>query len=111
MQSAAPNGRSHERSGPGQARRGLRLGERAAFRQVAGLRGKAFPNLGSSAFAGLAVRVASQVPWSVLRGVYPRIGASGCIDPSRAPKRLITFTCETPVDRVSAGRTHPVGGN
>jgi len=62
MQSAAPNGRSHERSGPGQARRGLRLGERAAFSQVAALRGKAFPNLGSSAFAGLAVRAALQLP-------------------------------------------------
>jgi hypothetical protein len=50
---------------------------------VAALRGQAFPNLGGSAFAGLAVRAASQLPWSVLRGTYTRIGASEAVDPSR----------------------------
>jgi hypothetical protein len=50
---------------------------------VAALRGEAFPNLGSSALAGLAVRAASKLPWAVLRGIYTRIGASEGIDPSR----------------------------
>ena len=50
---------------------------------VAALRGEPFPNLGGSAFAGLSVRAASKLPWSVLRGIYTRIGASEGIDPSR----------------------------
>ena len=43
---------------------------------VAALNGQPFPHLDSSALAGLAVRAASRLPWSLLRGVYTRIGAS-----------------------------------
>jgi hypothetical protein len=50
---------------------------------VAALNGQPFPHLGSSALAGLAVRAASRLPWSVLRGVYTRIGASEGINPKR----------------------------
>ena len=50
---------------------------------VAALNGQPFPNLGSSAVAGLAVRAAGRLPWSLLRGIYTRIGASEGIDPRR----------------------------
>jgi hypothetical protein len=50
---------------------------------VAALNGQPFPNLGSSALAGLGVRAAARLPWSVLRGVYTRIGASEGINPKR----------------------------
>ena len=50
---------------------------------VAALNGQPFPKLGSSAPAGLAVRAASRLPWSELRGVYTRIGASEGINPKR----------------------------
>jgi hypothetical protein len=50
---------------------------------VAAINGQPFPHLGNSALAGLAVRTASQLPWSVLRGVYTRIGASEGINPKR----------------------------
>jgi hypothetical protein len=50
---------------------------------VAALNGQPFPHLGSSALAGLAVRAASRLPWSLLRGVYTRIGASEGINPKR----------------------------
>jgi hypothetical protein len=50
---------------------------------VAALEGQPFPNLGSSAVAGLAVRAAGRLPWSVLRSIYTRIGASEGIDPKR----------------------------
>jgi hypothetical protein len=50
---------------------------------VAALNGRPFPHLGSSALAGLAVRAASRLPWSVLRSVYTRIGASEGINPRR----------------------------
>jgi len=50
---------------------------------VAALNGQPFPNLGNSAVAGLAVRVAGRLPWSILRGVYTRIGASEGINPRR----------------------------
>jgi len=42
---------------------------------VAALNGQPFHNLGSSSLAGLAVRAAGRLPWSVLRGIYTRIGA------------------------------------
>ena len=41
---------------------------------AAALEGQPFRNLGSSALAGLAVRAAGRLPWSVLRGIYTRIG-------------------------------------
>jgi hypothetical protein len=50
---------------------------------AAALEGQPFRNLGSSALAGLGVRAAGRLPWSVLRGVYTRIGASEGINPSR----------------------------
>jgi hypothetical protein len=50
---------------------------------AAALNGQSFPNLGSSTVAGLAVRAASRLPWSVLRGIYTRIGASEGINPRR----------------------------
>jgi hypothetical protein len=50
---------------------------------AAALEGQPFPNLGSSALAGLAVRAAGRLPWSLLRGIYTRIGASEGIDPRR----------------------------
>jgi hypothetical protein len=50
---------------------------------AAALEGQPFRNLGSSALAGLAVRAAGRLPWSVLRGVYTRIGASEGINPRR----------------------------
>jgi len=50
---------------------------------VAALNGQPFPNLGSSALAGLGVRAAARLPWPVLRGVYTRIGASEGINPKR----------------------------
>jgi hypothetical protein len=50
---------------------------------VAALEGQPFPNLGSSSLAGLAVRAAGRLPWSVLRTIYTRIGASEGIDPWR----------------------------
>jgi len=50
---------------------------------VAALNGQPFPHLGSSAAAGLAVRAAGRLPWSVLRGIYTRIGAAEGIDPGR----------------------------
>ena len=50
---------------------------------VAALEGQPFPNLGSSGVAGLAVRAAGRLPWSVLRSIYTRIGASEGIDPKR----------------------------
>jgi hypothetical protein len=50
---------------------------------VAALNGEPFPNLGSSAVAGRAVRAVGRLPWSLLRGIYTRIGASEGIDPRR----------------------------
>jgi hypothetical protein len=50
---------------------------------AAALEGQPFRNLGSSALAGLAVRAAGRLPWSVLRGVYTRIGAAEGINPRR----------------------------
>lgn len=50
---------------------------------VAALNGQPFPNLGSSSSAGLAVRVAGRLPWSMLHGIYSRIGASEGINPRR----------------------------
>jgi hypothetical protein len=50
---------------------------------VAALNGQPFPNLGSSSSAGLAVRVAGRLPWSLVRGIYRRIGASEGINPRR----------------------------
>jgi hypothetical protein len=50
---------------------------------AAALEGQPFRNIGSSALAGLAVRAAGRLPWSVLRGVYTRIGASEGINPRR----------------------------
>ena len=50
---------------------------------AAALDGQPFRNLGSSTAAGLAVRAAARLPWSVLRGVYTRIGASEAINPRR----------------------------
>jgi hypothetical protein len=50
---------------------------------VAALNGQPFPNLGSSSSAGLAVRAAGRLPWSMLRGIYSRIGASEGINPRR----------------------------
>jgi hypothetical protein len=50
---------------------------------AAALEGQPFRNLGSSALVGLAVRAAGRLPWSVLRGVYTRIGASEGINPRR----------------------------
>ena len=43
---------------------------------VAALNGSPFPNLGQGPAAGLGARVGGQLPWSVLRRVYARIGAS-----------------------------------
>jgi hypothetical protein len=50
---------------------------------VAALNGQPFPHLGNSVLAGLAVRAAGRLPWSVLRGIYTRIGSSEGIDPGR----------------------------
>jgi hypothetical protein len=50
---------------------------------VAALNGQPFPNLGSTALAGLAVRAAGRMPWPVLRRIYTRIGASEGINPRR----------------------------
>ena len=50
---------------------------------AAALEGQPFRNLGSSTLAGLAVRAAGRLPWSVLRGIYTRIGASEGINPRR----------------------------
>jgi hypothetical protein len=47
------------------------------------LEGQPFRNLGNSALAGVAVRAAGPLPWSLLRGVYIRIGASEGISPRR----------------------------
>jgi hypothetical protein len=38
---------------------------------VAALNGQPFPHLGNSALAGLAVRAAGRLPWSVLRASTP----------------------------------------
>lgn len=45
------------------------------------LRGKPYPHLGNSEAAAAAVRVAGRLPWSILRGVYTRIGASEGLRP------------------------------
>jgi hypothetical protein len=50
---------------------------------AAALRGEAFPHLGQSPAAALAVRSAGRLPWPLLRQLYARIGASEGIDPSR----------------------------
>jgi hypothetical protein len=50
---------------------------------VSALEGQPFRNLGSSALAGLGVRLAGRLPWSLLRSVYTRIGASEGISPRR----------------------------
>jgi hypothetical protein len=50
---------------------------------AAALEEQPFRNLGSSALAGLAVHAAGRLPWSVLRGVYTRIGASEGINRRR----------------------------
>jgi hypothetical protein len=50
---------------------------------AAALEGQPFRNLGSSSLAGLAVRAAGRLPWSVLRRVFTRIGASEGISARR----------------------------
>jgi len=50
---------------------------------VAALKGQPFPHLGSSSLAGLAVRAAGRLPWSLVRDLYTRIGASEGINPRR----------------------------
>jgi hypothetical protein len=47
------------------------------------LRGQPFPHLGNSSLAAAATRVGGRLPWSVLRGLYTRIGAAEGIDPDR----------------------------
>jgi hypothetical protein len=66
---------------------------------VAALNGQPFPHLGSSALAGLAVRAASRLPWSVLRGVYTRIGASEGINPKRLGDVNLAAVAESFADR------------
>ncbi|WP_232665633.1 hypothetical protein [Pseudonocardia sp. TRM90224] len=50
---------------------------------AAALSGRSFPHLGNSAAAAAAVRAAGRLPWSVLRHLYTRIGASEGIAPHR----------------------------
>jgi hypothetical protein len=50
---------------------------------AAALRGEAFPHLGHSAAAALAVRSAGRLPWPLRKQLYARIGASEGIDPGR----------------------------
>ncbi|TPW77495.1 hypothetical protein [Schumannella soli] len=50
---------------------------------VAALEHKPFPRLGNPAPMGPIVRAASRVPWSILRGIYARIGGSEGIEPEQ----------------------------
>jgi hypothetical protein len=74
---------------------------------VAALNGQPFPQLGNSALAGLAVRAASQLPWSVLRGVYTRIGASEGINPKRLSDVDLAAVAASFADRYRSGATRP----
>jgi hypothetical protein len=66
---------------------------------VAALNGQPFHNLGSSSLAGLAVRAAGRLPWSVLRGIYTRIGASEGINPDRLGDVDLTAVAESFAER------------
>jgi hypothetical protein len=50
---------------------------------VAALEHRNFPHLGSPAAYGQAVRVASRLPWPILKRIYARIGGAEGIDPRR----------------------------
>ena len=47
------------------------------------LQGKAFPNLGSLAVYGRAVRLGGHLPWPLQRQIYARLGAAEGVDPKR----------------------------
>jgi hypothetical protein len=50
---------------------------------AAALRGEPFPHLGNSPLAAAAVRIGGRLPWSLVRRVYTRVGASEGLDPDR----------------------------
>ena len=50
---------------------------------AAALRGEPFPHLGNSPLAAAAVRTGGRLPWSLVRRVYTRVGASEGVDPDR----------------------------
>ena len=50
---------------------------------MAALRGHSFPHLGNSTVAAVGVRAAGRLPWSMLRQLYTRVGASEGLDPAR----------------------------
>jgi len=66
---------------------------------AAALEGQPFRNLGTSALAGLAVRAAGRLPWSVLRGIYTRIGASEGINPRRLADVNLAAVAESFTER------------
>jgi hypothetical protein len=63
------------------------------------LEGRPFRNLGSPALAGIAVRAAGRLPWSLLRGVYTRIGASEGISPRRLGDVDLAMVAKSFADR------------
>ncbi len=66
---------------------------------AAALQGQPFRNLGGSTAAGLAVRAAGRLPWSVLRGIYTRIGASEGINPRRLADVNLAAVAESFAER------------
>jgi hypothetical protein len=50
---------------------------------VAALEHRNFPHLGSPAAYGQAVRIASTLPWPILKQIYARIGGAEGVDPRR----------------------------
>jgi hypothetical protein len=49
----------------------------------AALQGKPFPHIGQSWAQGRLVRIGGQLPWTLFRQIYTRVGASEAIDPAR----------------------------
>jgi hypothetical protein len=73
---------------------------------AAALRGEAFPHLGQSSAAALAVRSAGRLPWPLLRQLYARIGASEGIDPARLGDVDLGEVAKALVDSIPA-RPYP----
>ena len=73
---------------------------------AAALRGKAFPHLGQSSAAAMAVRSAGRLPWPLLRQLYARIGASEGIDPARLGDVDLGAVAKALVDSIPA-RPYP----
>jgi hypothetical protein len=65
---------------------------------AAALHGRPFPHLGHSAAAGLGIRVASRLPWPLLRELYVRAGAAEGIDPRRVHEVDVGVVAQALVD-------------